>query len=74
MWQSAQDTPLRVDALAPRLEFRVLGLQYLRAGLGVFPIEKAVPVGELVGVVVGLDLFHLQAVVPGKNNVVFGPQ
>src|SRR5262249_60101640 len=42
----------------------VVGSKDLGAGLGVLPIEEAVAVGELEFVVVGLDLLHLQALVP----------
>ena len=71
----ARDARARVDALAPDLELRVLRLEHLGAGLGVLPVEEAVAVGKLVGVVGAVrsarpsgPLFH------GKNSVVFGPQ
>ena len=69
MWQSAQATPLR--AWMPwlhSLELRVLRLEHLGAGLGVLPVVEAVAVGELVVVVVALDLLDLQAVVPREEQ------
>ena len=60
----ARHSAARMDALAPHLEFRMLRLERLGPGLGMFPVEEPVAVGELVVVVGGLDLVHRQPVVP----------
>ena len=39
----ARDAAPRVDALAPHLELRMLGLEHLDAGLRVRPVVEAVP-------------------------------
>ena len=43
----------------------MLGLEDLSPGAGVLPVVEAMAVRELVAVVIGLLLLHLQAVVPG---------
>src|SRR5690606_13265536 len=58
----AGDAAAGVDALAPQFELGVLGLEDLRAGLGMGPVAEA------LGVVVGLDLFGAQALGPGVGD------
>jgi len=60
----ARDPAARVHALAPEFELRVLRLDDFRPGLFMLEVVEPVTVLELVVVIILLDLFDFEAVVP----------
>src|SRR5262249_30689868 len=62
-----------VNALTPHLEFGMLRLQNLGAGLSMLPVIKSVSVGESVLVVMGFYLLDLQTFGPGEKQRCLGP-